>query len=150
MLENLLSKPEVVWFFIGLVLFLLELVIPGFFLFFFALGAWLTALVCLIVDPGINVQLIVFTVTSVISLLLLRKIIQKKFFQEKITQSDEIEDEFTGKEALVVSAIEPGVNGTVEFKGTTWKAESGSILNPGQSVIIIAKHNFKLIVKPKN
>jgi inner membrane protein len=150
MLENFLSKPELVWFFIGLVLFLLELVIPGFFLFFFALGAWLTALVCLIVDPGINVQLIVFTVTSVISLLLLRKIIRKKFFQEKITQSDEIEDEFTGKEALVVSTIEPGVNGTVEFKGTTWKAESGSILNPGQSVIIIAKQNFKLIVKPKN
>lgn len=150
MFENILSKPEIIWFFIGLVLFLLELVIPGFFIFFFALGAWVTALVCLVADPGINAQLIVFAVTSVISLLLLRKIIQKKFFQKKITQTDEIEDEFTGKEALVVGAIDPGVTGTVEFKGTTWKADSESVIKKGQTVIIIEKKNFKLIVKPKN
>jgi inner membrane protein len=150
MFENILSKPEVIWFLIGLVMFLLELVIPGFFIFFFALGAWVTALVCLIADPGINVQLVIFTVSSVLSLLLLRRIIQKKFFQEKITQSDEIEDEFTGKEAIVASIIKPGVNGTVEFKGTTWKAESESEIKTGQTVIITGKKNFKLFVKPKN
>lgn len=149
MFENILSKPELIWFIIGLVMFLLELVIPGFFIFFFAIGAWVTALVCLIAEPGINVQLVIFTVTSVISLLLLRRIIQKKFFQEKITQSDEIEDEFTGKEAVVVSVIKPGANGTVEFKGTSWKAESESEIKAGQTVIIIGKKNFKLFVKPK-
>lgn len=149
MFENILSKPEIIWFIIGLVMFILELIIPGFFIFFFALGAWVTALVCLIADPGINVQLVIFTVSSVLSLLLLRRIIQKKFFQEKITQSDEIEDEFTGKEAIVVSGIKPGENGTVEFKGTTWKAESESEIKTGQTVIITGKKNFKLFVKLK-
>jgi inner membrane protein len=149
MFENILSKPEIIWFIIGLVMFILELIIPGFFIFFFALGAWVTALVCLIADPGINVQLVIFTVSSVLSLLLLRRIIQKKFFQEKITQSDEIEDEFTGKEAIVVSDIKPGENGTVEFKGTTWKAESESEIKTGQTVIITGKKNFKLFVKLK-
>jgi inner membrane protein len=84
MFENILSKPELIWFIIGLVMFLLELVIPGFFIFFFALGAWVTALVCLIADPGINVQLVIFTVSSVLSLLLLRRIIQKNSFRRKL------------------------------------------------------------------
>ena len=48
MIENILSRPELMWFILGLILFLLELVIPGFFIFFFGLGAWVTALVCLI------------------------------------------------------------------------------------------------------
>ena len=45
---------------IGLGLFLMELVIPGFFIFFFGLGAWVTALVCLIGNPGVNLQIIIF------------------------------------------------------------------------------------------
>ena len=85
---------------LGLVFFLLELVIPGFFIFFFGLGAWVTALVCLIGDPGTNLQIIIFAVISVLSLVALRRIIQKKFFYSKGNQSEEVEDEFTGKEAL--------------------------------------------------
>jgi inner membrane protein len=83
MISNILSRPELFWFLIGLVMFLLELVIPGFFIFFFGLGAWVTALVCLIGEPGTNLQIIIFALTSVLSLVALRRIIQKKFFYSK-------------------------------------------------------------------
>lgn len=149
MLTNILSKPELFWFILGLVLFLAELVLPGFFIFFFGLGAWFTALVCLIGDPGVNLQIIIFAFVSVLSLVTLRRIIQKKFFYSKGNESEEVEDEFTGREALVISSIGPDNIGKVEFKGTTWKAESKSEIKEGQSVIIIEKENFKLIVKPK-
>ena len=149
MLTNILSKPEIFWFVLGLVLFLAELIIPGFFIFFFGLGAWVTAVVCLIGDPGVNLQIVIFAFVSVLSLVTLRRIIQKKFFYSKGNESEEVEDEFTGKEALVISDIGPDIVGKVEFKGTTWKAESKSELKEGQSVIIIEKQNFKLIVKPK-
>ncbi len=149
MLANILSKPELFWFILGLLLFLAELVLPGFFIFFFGLGAWVTALVCLIGEPGINLQIIIFAIISVLSLITLRRIIQKRFFYSKGNESEEIEDEFTGKEALVISDIKPDVSGKVEFKGTTWKAESKSEIKAGQSVIIIEKDSFKLIVKPK-
>ena len=79
-MTSFFSKPELVWFIIGLVLFLLELVLPGFVIFFFGVGAWITALLCLIANPGFNLQAIVFGVTSILSLLLLRKMIQKRFF----------------------------------------------------------------------
>jgi membrane protein implicated in regulation of membrane protease activity len=149
MLDYIISKPELLWFAIGLVLLLMELVIPGFFIFFFGLGAWVTALVCLIGEPSTNLQIIIFAITSVISLIGLRRIIQKKFFYSKGKESEDVEDEFTGKEALAVSDFGDEINGKVEFKGTTWTAESKSEIKAGQRVIIIEKDSFKLLVKPK-
>lgn len=149
MIDLILSKPELFWFIIGLGLFLMELVIPGFFIFFFGLGAWVTALVCLIGDPGINLQIIIFAVTSILSLIGLRKIIQRKFFYSKDDKSAEVEDEFTGKEALSVSDFGGIQTGKVEFKGTMWTAESSSEIKTGQRVSILEKNNFKLIVEPK-
>jgi len=149
MSTSIFSKPEVVWFIIGLVLFLLELIIPGFVIFFFGVGAWVTALLCLIADPGLNLQAIVFAVSSVLSLLGLRKMIQKKFFYSKDELSKEVEDEFSGREAIALIDMEPGKNGKVEFKGTQWSAESESPIREGDRVIIKEKQNFKLIVEPK-
>jgi membrane protein implicated in regulation of membrane protease activity len=149
MSTSIFSKPELVWFIIGLVLFLLELVLPGFVIFFFGVGAWITAFLCLVANPGINLQVIVFAVTSVFSLLLLRKMIQNRFFFSKEELSKEVEDEFSGKEAVALSDFGPGKNGKVEFKGTTWNAESESVITEGQRVIIKEKENFKLIVEPK-
>ena len=148
-MTSFFSKPELVWFLIGLVLFLLELVLPGFVIFFFGVGAWITALLCLVANPGINLQVIVFAVTSVLSLILLRKMIQKRFFYSKEELSKEVEDEFTGKEAVAVDDFEPGKTGKVDFKGTSWKAESSSPIQKGDRVIIKEKEDFKLIVKPK-
>lgn len=150
MSSSIFSRPELVWFIIGLVLFLLELIIPGFVIIFFGIGAWITALLCLVANPGINLQVVVFAITSVIALLALRKIIQKRFFFTNDTNQNEIDDEFTGKEALAVTDFASDKTGKVEFKGTIWKAESKSEIKNGQRVYIIQKDNFKLIVEPIN
>jgi len=149
MSTSIFSRPELVWFIIGLVLFLLELVLPGFVIFFFGVGAWVTALLCLIANPGINLQAIVFGATSILSLVLLRKMIQKRFFYSKEELSKAVEDEFSGKEAIALTDFSPGNNGKVEFKGTQWKAESEFEITEGQRVIIKNKDSFKLIVEPK-
>jgi inner membrane protein len=148
-MESLLSRPELLWFLIGLVLFLLELVVPGFVIFFFGFGAWVTALICLIAHPSPNLQIIIFAVTSVLSLIALRRMIQNKFFSGKTDGIDTVEDEFTGKEGTALSDFGPNRKGKVEFKGTTWNAESDSEIREGQSVIIIEKSSFNLIVEPK-
>ena len=147
--ESILNRPELVWFILGLILLLLELVLPGFVIFFFGVGAWITALVCLFFNPGINLQVVIFAVTSVIVLMAFRKMIQNKFIYNKNDISGEIEDEFTGKEAVAVGDFDAEKNGKVEFKGTTWNAESKSKIHDGQIVIIVEKNSFKLIVEPK-
>jgi membrane protein implicated in regulation of membrane protease activity len=150
MSTSVFSKPEVIWFILGLIFFLLELVLPGFVIFFFGVGAWITALLCLLAQPGTNLQIIIFAVTSVLSLIALRKIIQRKFFYSKVDHSSEVEDEFTGKEAVAAVNFGSDKKGKVEFKGTTWAAESESDIKKGQTVIILEKESFKLIVEPKN
>ena len=151
-MESIFSRPELLWFLIGLILFLLELVVPGFVIFFFGVGAWVVALVCLIISPVKdmpNLQIIIFAVTSVLSLIALRRIIQKKFFYSKGNKSEAVEDEFTGKEGVAISDFGKGQKGKVEFKGTRWNADSESDIHEGQAVIIIKNENLILKVKPK-
>lgn len=149
MSESIFARPEVIWFIIGLVLLLLELVMPGFVIFFFGVGAWITALVCLFADININIQVVIFALTSVAALLVFRKMIQNKFIYSKNDKSEAVEDEFTGKEAVAVEDFGPDNKGKVEFKGTSWKAESSSGIKAGQTVVIVEKDSFKLIVEPK-
>jgi inner membrane protein len=149
MISNIFSRPEIFWFILGLVLFLLELIMPGFIIFFFGLGAWITAVICLTGHPGTNLQIIIFAISSGILLLALRRIIQNKFLNSKNTHSDDVEDEFTGKEAIATVAFGGMAKGKVEFKGTMWTAESSAEISEGQRVIIIKKDSFKLIVEPK-
>jgi membrane protein implicated in regulation of membrane protease activity len=148
-MDTIFERPELLWFLIGLILFLLELVVPGFIIFFFGVGAWVTALVCLIASPGANLQLIIFGVTSFLSLIALRKLIQKKFFYSKGNNSEAVEDEFTGKEGVAISDFGKSIKGKVEFKGTRWNAESESEIKEGQAVIIIKKESLVLKVEPK-
>jgi inner membrane protein len=149
MISNIFPRPELFWFILGLVLFLLELVMPGFVIFFFGLGAWFTALICLIGHPGNNLQIVIFAISSLLLLIALRRMIQKKFFFNRGSQSEEVEDEFTGKEAIAMNDFGGIKHGKVEFKGTTWTAESVSEIKTGQRVTIIEKNSFKLIVEPK-
>lgn len=146
---SILSRPEMIWFIIGLLLFLAELVVPGFVIFFFGVGAWVTALVCLLFHPNTDLQILIFAITSVLSLIALRRLIQKKFFYGKDGTSEEVEDEFTGKEAVALISFGPGIKGKVEFKGTTWSAEADTMIKEGQRVIILEKESFNLIVEPK-
>ncbi len=149
MIDSILSRPEIFWFVAGLVLFLLELMMPGFVIIFFGVGAWITAIVCLVHDPGINTQIIIFAATSVLSLVGLRRLIQNKLFYTREEGAENVDDEFTGKEGLALTDINPGKKGKVEFKGTTWNADSEADIKKGQSVIILRKNNFTLLVEPK-
>jgi membrane protein implicated in regulation of membrane protease activity len=121
---------------------------PGFIIFFFGVGAWVTALICLVASPGTNLQIIIFAVVSVITLIAFRKLLKNKFFHTE-THSEDIEDEFTGKEAIACGDFGGMRQGKIEFKGTSWTAESVSEIKEGQRVIIIEKDSFKLKVEPK-
>lgn len=150
MIDFVFSRPELLWFIIGLILFLLELVLPGFVIFFFGVGAWVTALVCLLFSPVTDVQILIFAVVSVLSLVALRRLIQKKLFYGRNDTSYLVEDEFTGKEGKALTDIKPGSKGKVEFKGTVWSAEADTEVKEGDIVIIAGKNNINLNVKPKN
>jgi len=113
-------RPEIIWFLVGLVLLIMEFVLPGLIIAFFGVGAWIVALVCLITDIPINTQLIIFIVSSVLSLLCLRKWLKGVFIGHSVSKQDLKEDleEFIGQKAVVKEKITPKAGGKVEFHGT--------------------------------
>ncbi len=58
-----------------------------------------------------------------------------------------LEDEFLGKIARAETAISPGENGKVDFKGTSWPAASEDFIEKGENVIIVGNESILLIVK---
>ena len=61
-----------IWFVVGVVLFVVELVSPLFVMFFFGLGAWAAGVAALFTDE-LGVQVLVFGVASILFLLALRR-----------------------------------------------------------------------------
>ncbi|MCK4344327.1 MAG: NfeD family protein [Bacteroidales bacterium] len=146
-IKSLLTAP-VIWFLIGLVFLLLELVVPGLVIIFFGVGAWITAICCLFLDIDINIQILIFTIFSVIALALLRNYLKRRFFKEDENQEGSLNEEFIGKTATVESEIQPGKQGKVKFKGTQWKAISKQHIEKSSQVKIIGKESITLIVEP--
>jgi membrane protein implicated in regulation of membrane protease activity len=144
-------KPELIWFIIGLVLLIGEFALPGLIVFFFGLGAWIVAIVCLLTDISLNTQLFVFIVSSVLSLVCLRRWLKgifKGFIVSKQKTSENIE-EFIGNRAVVKEKITPQAPGKVEFHGTNWAAEADEEISVGTPVKIIGKDNITLKVKSR-
>ncbi|MBN2182160.1 MAG: NfeD family protein [Sedimentisphaerales bacterium] len=147
-----LLRPELIWFLVGLVLLIMEFMLPGLIIAFFGVGAWIVAIVCLLSDyvyGSINTQLIIFIFSSVLSLLILRKWVKGVFLGHSEAQQDLREDlkEFIGERAVVIEAIKPKVGGKVELHGTNWEARAESEIAVGTVVEIVDKDNITLKVR---
>ncbi|AQQ70252.1 hypothetical protein SMSP2_00596 [Limihaloglobus sulfuriphilus] len=142
-------SPVWLWLVVGIILLILEFEIPGLIVFFFAVGAFATAVVCLIPDVPLSIQLLVFLTVSIVSLLLLRKYLKNIFHGYTQSNPDEsvIEEDFKGKKVLVISGIAPGRPGKVEFNGTGWEAEADEEIPADSLVEIVNIRNLSLIVK---
>lgn len=142
-------KPELIWFLIGLLLLIMEFALPGLIIFFFGVGAWVVALICLITDISINTQLIIFIVCSILSLLILRKWLKGIFLGHTGSKQDLKHnlEEFVGQRAVVKEKIVPKLGGKVEFHGTNWEAHADDEIAEGAVVEIIGKDNITLKVK---
>ncbi len=137
-----------VWFLIGLFCVIGEFVVPGVIIVFFGVGAWITALTVCFFDISVPVQIAIFTITSIVALVTLRR----KFNLDAKHDGPDLTEEFTGKTAVVEETVSKGKPGRVIFKGTLWKAEtfSDDILEKGKYVRIAKKESIILFVEPIN
>ncbi|MBN1804051.1 MAG: NfeD family protein [Sedimentisphaerales bacterium] len=141
--------PEIIWFLVGLVLLIMELILPGLIIAFFGVGAWIVALVCLITDVSLNIQLTIFIISSILSLLCLRRWLKGIFLGHSGSKQNLKEnlEEFIGQKAVVKEKIVPKAGGKVEFHGTNWLAQADEEIAEGTMVQIIGKDNITLKVK---
>jgi inner membrane protein len=147
---ELLKNPVLIWFILGAVLCLVELALPGLIIFFFGLGAMLTAVLVWIIPLPISFQLFAFLVFSLSLLLLLRKRFSGIFIGRNKTfgTSDEYLEGYVGMNTVVTQEIKPGIAGKVEFRGSSWLAVSDQAISVGDNVEITGRENITLKVKP--
>jgi membrane protein implicated in regulation of membrane protease activity len=142
-------RPELIWFFVGLLLLFIELVVPGLIVAFFAFGAWVVAAVYLCKPLTVNQQLALFIMASVLSLALARSWLKNLFTGYVSSRSDGSVDlgEYVGQRAKVIEKISPQMPGRVEFHGTTWQAQAYGEIAEGSVVEVTNKNNLTLKVK---
>lgn len=141
-----MHMTPVYWLYVGVALIILEVMTPGLVSLFFGLAALTVALIAWLVPLGQAWQWILFSAFSGLYILLLRKSMKKVFSGDREV-SDNPNDDFSGKLAVVVETVAPNKPGRVEFCGTTWTAEAEAELPAGASVRIRNKKNLTLKVE---
>lgn len=138
------------WLVFGLFLVVVELAAAGgFYVIFFGIAAVLVGLLASVNAAGsVGVQLILFSVLSVASLLLFRDRLVKRFQGDP--QAPQI-DQLVGEIALVTEDLTPGGVGKVELRGTNWSARTstGSPLLRGTRCRVTSVDGLTLSVEPE-
>jgi hypothetical protein len=138
------------WWVLGVVLLILEIVVPGVFLFWIGLAAIAVGLVSLLLWGSViwpwQVQMVVFAALSIASILTGRS-----FFARGATETDEPllnrrVESLVGREATLADAIANG-RGRIKLDDTTWSV-TGPDLPAGTKVRIVASSGrFLTVVK---
>src|SRR5687767_2140032 len=112
--------PEILWLVAGVLLILAEFFAPGVIIVFFGIGAILTSITTWAGwTSGLGSQAAMFAATSVVLLFGLRRFVKKWFVGHSANAGGMTDDDFTGREARVITALPGrGEDGLVEIKGT--------------------------------
>lgn len=136
-------SPPILWLVAGLLLCLLELVVPTAFIeFVMGISAIAVALLAFVV-PQVSIQIVVWLVLSVALTFVTRRLIPHG-------KTDAIAD---SKEAKTLTAIAPGAIGRVLYEGNSWQARCGDEdleILPNQPVYVIGRRGTTLIVMPES
>lgn len=134
-----MDKITLFWLLTGVILLLAEIGVPGFILFFFGVGAFLTLGTAKVI-PGLEelfwLQLILWVAYSAVLLFFLRN----KFagtFKGRVFRTEK--EDWIGREAEVIEIIKPGKAGRIKFRGTTWNAHGETRIGKGKRVKIVGK-----------
>lgn len=138
---NTFSTPETFWIALGLLLIILEFIVPGLVVLFFGLGALVTGAACYLFDIDQTSQIFLFSVFSLATLFVCRRfLLPQQDTEEKI--------ELEGETAIVTDAIAPPRKGRIQVNGAEWDAKATENIAAGKAVTIVTRENLTFIVKP--
>jgi membrane protein implicated in regulation of membrane protease activity len=138
-------SPVLIWFLLGVAFFVIELAAPGFVLFFLGIGAWCAAAVLAMLDVPLTAQLLIFLISSLLSLLLFRTKLRSIFMGKSSEEADSVNVDSAPATGIVTDAIIPPADGRVKYGGSFWRAAADEPIAEGAVVLIVEKKD--LIIK---
>lgn len=138
------------WLYAGAVLMLMEILSPGFVIFFFGLSAATTGLLRLAIgEPfGATWQTVAFSALTIVYLVFFRRALKSVFSGRTERTATDFEDDFAGRVGKVTEAIEPPLSGRVEIGDAEWSAFADSPVAAGRSVRVASRDNLTVRVEP--
>jgi len=136
------------WMYAGAILMLMELMAPGFVIFFFGLSAATVGLCRFAFGDGFDLtwQLASFSAFSILYLVFLRRWVQRVFTGRTETSAADFENENVGRLGRVTAAINPPLTGRVMLGDAEWTAEADSPLAAGSDVRVVSQRNLTMKV----
>jgi membrane protein implicated in regulation of membrane protease activity len=138
------------WLALGLILIALELAASGgFYIIFFGVAAVVIAALSLVGAAGpVWLQLLLFSILAVISLLFFRNPMLRWM---KLDRAASDVDSLVGETAVVTQSIAAGDVGRVELRGTSWTARNrgSETLTTGRRCVVVAVDRLMLIIEPE-
>lgn len=131
------------WFIIFLVLLFIELITINLVSIWFAIGS-LGAIVTTFATDNITIQVLIFIVVSIISLLITKPFV-KKIRTRKIIPTNL--DRVIGKTGVVTKEIQENTYGEVKVGGSIWTATSKKNIKKESKVKVLKIEGVKLLVE---
>jgi membrane protein implicated in regulation of membrane protease activity len=135
------------WLVAALLLFVAEMVAPGFWLLSVAVGCLTAGLVSLLA-PGVVVPVLSFAAGTLLSLVGVRPFLLKYLHPRSQGIKTNV-DALAGKVGIVSERIDPGTGkGRVQVEGEDWRAASimDTALEPGTRVMVVRVEGATLYV----
>jgi membrane protein implicated in regulation of membrane protease activity len=123
----------------------MEIVIPGFVIFWFGIAGVVTGVVALFLH-SVPAQVVIFVVLSAVLVFSAQKIARR---WNRQSPSQVGSERLHRAEGLVVKRIIPPEMGTVKVLGEIWRAEAKTAIEPNQRVQVVAVVGNHLVVEPK-
>lgn len=136
------------WLVLSGIFIIVEIVSVGFFMFWFAVGAFITMISSLFIK-NIVIQIAIFVISSTLLLFATKPFVNKFLDKDKIVKTNAFSIE--GKIGKVIADIDPiDGKGQVKVNGEIWsaKTENNNIIPKDTEVIIEKIDGVKVIVKP--
>ena len=145
---NFLTIPWL-WMYFGALLMLLELIAPGFVIFFFGLSAMTVGLCRFAFGEafGSTWQLASFSAFCILYLAFLRRWMKHLFKGTSEKSHADFNHETVGRAGKVTAAIAPPLAGRVEIGDAEWSAVADTPIAVGADVIVISQNNLTMKVK---
>jgi membrane protein implicated in regulation of membrane protease activity len=137
------------WMSLGVILMILELLVPGTFLIWFGLGCLLTGLTVLIFSElTLSIQLLIFVIMSLICVTFGIFIYAKIFGKNKDNEHHKKTGahRYIGNRFIVVEPIKNG-RGKITIGDSVWIALSDNNFKKGDEVTVVDVKGTQLIVK---
>lgn len=135
--------------YLGAFLMLMELIAPGFVIFFFGLSATTVGL-CKFAFGDLfssTWQVVAFSAFSILYLVFLRRWLKRTFFGNRLEAKTDFDNEHVGRVGRVTAAIEPPLSGRIMLGDSEWTASSDAPIPVGATVKVVSQDNLTMKVE---